>query len=451
VLLLLIFGVGVGAAVYLGGRQRAAEAPIIASSSTFEKGSIWISPADPSWGARDAPVTIVEFADFQCPFCKKVDGTLNVLKTKYGPEALRIVWKNNPLPFHKSARPAAIAAMVTFELGGNEAFWRFHDHAFAAQDALVDESFASWALDAGVDMVKWRAGVASSASELKIDASISVAKEAGATGTPAFFINGVLVSGAQSLDRFVEVIEAQQTAARAAIAAGTRPDDVYARLSLENKAKAPPPKEDAATAKDETTVWRVPVGMSPSRGLASAPVTIVEVGDFQCPFCKRAEKTLTDVRARYGDKVRVVWKNNPLAFHARAEPAAEVAMEAFVEQGDAVFWQMHDLLYENQAHLEDADLLGYAARLRVRGAAAAIADRKHATRIKADQALANSLGATGTPTFFINGRRLVGAQPLEKFAAIIDEELRHAAEIVARGAAKASVYAEIQKSAKDGK
>jgi len=334
--------------------------------------------------------------------------------------------------------------------GGNEAFWRFHDRAFADQSALTDESFASWALDSGVDMVKWRAAVLSRESEARVDTSIVIAKEAGVRGTPAFFVNGILLSGAQPLDKFVEVIEAQKIAARDAVAAGTRPEDVYAKLSRQNKAKAPPPKDESA-AKDETTVWRVPVGTSPSRGPLNAPVTIVEFGDLQCPFCRRAAATLIEVRARYGAKVRIVWKNNPLGFHTRAEPAAEVAMEAFHAQGDAVFWQMHDLSYENQAHLDDADLLGYARRLRVNGAPAALADKKHATQIKADQALAKSLDATGTPTFFINGRRLSGAQPLAKFATIIDEELRHAEALVARGVAPGAVYAEIQKTATAGK
>ncbi|MFS8071756.1 MAG: thioredoxin domain-containing protein, partial [Byssovorax sp.] len=283
--LLLVLFIGGGVAVYFVARPPAMAAPIVAPPSTFEQGSITISSRDPSWGNRTAPVTLIEFGDFQCPFCKRANATLAALKMQYGPETLRIVWKNNPLPFHKGARPAAVAAMAVLELGGNDAFWRFHDHAFAGQDALTDESFASWALDSGVDMVKWRAAVSSPASDLEIDTGLALAKEAGVRGTPAFFVNGVLLSGAQPLDKFVEVIEAQKIAARDALAAGTRPEDVYIQLSRRNKATALPPKDESA-AKDETTVWRVPVGVSPSRGLPSAPVTIVEFGDLQCPFCR---------------------------------------------------------------------------------------------------------------------------------------------------------------------
>lgn len=449
-LVLVVLG-AVGYAAMTRFRERAIAAAAEADDARGEDGSIPISSSDPSWGDRYAPVTIVEFGELECPYCKKVDTTLAALKTQYGPTKLRIVWKNNPLAFHKGARPAAIAAMAAFDLGGNTAFWRFHDQAFAAQKALVDESFASWALDAGVDMVKWREAVAAQASAPKIDADMALGKAAGVKGTPAFFINGVLLSGAQPITKFTEVIDAQQAAALAAIAAGTRPADVYVKLSLENQAKNPAPKDDGSAPKDETTVWRVPVGGSPSRGPATAPVTIVEFGDFQCPFCLRSEKVLSEVRERFGPKVRVVWKHNPLAFHAHAAPAAELAIQAFTEQGDAGFWQVHDALYANQTRLEDTDLIALGKRLHLRGAAAAIASKKHDAQIKADQRLATSLEAKGTPTFFINGRRLVGAQPIEKFAAMIEEEIPHAEEIIARGVAPADVYAEIQKTAVSGK
>ena len=95
--------------------------------------------------------------------------------------------------------------------------------------------------------------------------------------------------------------------------------------------------------KDDLTVHRIEVGRSPVRGKATAPVTIVEFADFQCPFCGRVAPTIAEVVKIYGDKVRLVWKNNPLAFHPRAEPAAEFAMDARAQKGDAGFWAAHDL------------------------------------------------------------------------------------------------------------
>ncbi len=441
----------VGYAAITRYRERTIAAVTAAAAAIVEEGSIPISPRDPSWGGRNAPVTLIEFGDFECPFCKKVDVTLAALKTQYGSTTLRIVWKNNPLEFHTGARPAAIAAMATFGLGGNQAFWRFHDEAFAGQSALTDESFATWARGTGVDMVKWRQAVTAQESAPKIDADMVLGKAAGVKGTPAFFINGIHLGGAQAITRFTEVIDAQLAAARAAIASGTRPEDIYVTLSLENHAKFPVAKDDGSAPKDETTVWRVPVSGSPSRGPLTAAVTIVEFGDFQCPFCLRSEKVLNEARERFGPRVRIVWKHNPLAFHAHAAPAAELAIQAFTEQGDVGFWQVHDALYDNPTHLEDSDLLSLGKRLRLRGAAAALAGKKYDAQIRADQRLATSLDARGTPTFFLNGRRLVGAQSIEKVTAMIEEEIVHAEEIVAHGVAPSEVYAEIQKSAVAGK
>src|SRR5690242_422966 len=95
--------------------------------------SVPVSSKDPQWGKPTAPVTIVEISDFQCPFCSRVGPTLKQIKDKYGPDKVRIVWKHNPLPFHKAARPAHEAAATVMGLAGSEAFWKFHDSAFANQ------------------------------------------------------------------------------------------------------------------------------------------------------------------------------------------------------------------------------------------------------------------------------------------------------------------------------
>src|ERR1019366_9263687 len=102
---------------------------------------------------------------------------------------------------------------------------------------------------------------------------------------------------------------------------------------------------------DTKTVFKTPVGSSPDRGSATALVTIVEFADFQCPFCARVEATLESLRHKYGDKIRIVWKNEPLPFHPNAEPAAEAALEVRAERGDAGFWSMHDKLFAAQRDL----------------------------------------------------------------------------------------------------
>ena len=407
-----------------------------------------ITPRDPTWGARTAPVTIVSFSDFQCPFCARAAATLGELQREYGPEKLRIVWKNEPLPFHPNARPAAEASMGIFALGGNDAFWRFEDSAFRHQDQLSTESYERWAELANVDLAQLRRGLLAHTWSAKVDEDHALATKLGVNGTPAFYINGVSLGGAQPLPKFTAIIDDELRKANALLAAGTPRERVYVASSTENWKNRPPPSddEDDDDAPD-TRTWRIPIGSGPLLGSKEAPVTIVEYCDFQCPFCRRAQDTLKQVRARYGDKVRIVWKNEPLPNHPRALPAAELAYEARAQKGDAGFWAAHEKIYDGQKNLEDADLAAIATSLKldVKKVQGAIAMQRYKRIIEADADEADGFLAIGTPHFFINGRRLVGAQPFEQFQAMIDEELVKAAALSAKGIAASAIYDELTK------
>ena len=176
---------------------------------------------------------------------------------------------------------------------------------------------------------------------------------------------------------------------------------------------------------DPSKVYAFPVGDSAAKGSSDAWVTIVEVSDFQCPFCSRVGETLKQVEKEYGGDVRFVYKYNPLPFHNRAIPAA-MAAECSNEQGK--FWAMHDKVFANQQMLEDANLEDYAKQVGVNVDRwkKCYTDNKYKAKIENDQAVAARLGARGTPAFFINGRFLSGAQPFPAFKSIIDEELKKA-------------------------
>lgn len=192
----------------------------------------------------------------------------------------------------------------------------------------------------------------------------------------------------------------------------------------------------------DTSVHVVPIGSSPTRGPATALVTIVEFSEFQCPYCQKVQPTLDRVRTDYGADVRFVWKNQPLPMHEHAEPAAELALEAKSQKGEPTFWAIHDAIFADQAHIDMSDLLALARRFGLNESAVstAILTTKWASLIKADQSLATALGATGTPTFFINGRKLTGAQPYEKFKALIDSEIVAAKAELAKGTPRANLY-----------
>jgi len=161
---------------------------------------------------------------------------------------------------------------------------------------------------------------------------------------------------------------------------------------------------------------------APVEGPANAPITIVEWSDYQCPFCKRAHPTVEQVLSEYKDKVRFVYLDYPLPFHQMAMPAAQ-AVHCAEDQGK--FWEYHKNLFEVAGDLSTADLTKRATDLGLDSAAfqACTDSKKHDALIKANYDDGSALGVTGTPAFFINGRMLVGAQPIEQFRELINDEL----------------------------
>ena len=170
--------------------------------------------------------------------------------------------------------------------------------------------------------------------------------------------------------------------------------------------------------------YRVPVelGNAPVRGNPRAPVTIIEFSDFQCPYCVRARPSVARVRQVYGDQVRFAFRHFPLDFHAQAEKAGEGAACAG-EQGK--FWEMHDLLWTNTAKLQVPDLKAHAATLSLDAAefGQCLDSGRYSHLVESDREAGQGYGVSGTPAFFVNGRPLVGAQPFEAFAQVIDDEL----------------------------
>jgi protein-disulfide isomerase len=425
----------------------------VAGDFDHSAASVPVTPKDPIWGKSGAPVTIVEISDFECPFCSRVGPTMKQIKETYGPDKVRIVWKHQPLPFHKNARPAHEAAATVMGLAGSDAFWKFHDSAFANQKDLTPENFEKWAVAAGVDLAKFKEAYAAKKFASKVDDDMKMAKTVGATGTPAFRINGVTVSGAQPFDKFKEVIDAQLEEAKKLTASGVKALDVYVQLTNKNQTAQPEQKAKQQDAEEEDkSVWKVPVFPDdPVKGPKDALVTIIEFSEFQCPFCKRVGETLAKVQETYKDDVRFVWKDNTLPFHPRAKPAAILARHAYKTKGDKAFWEAHDALFESQPKLEDADLEAVAGKIGLPWDAvkAAIDANKYADKLDSSQEVANDFQARGTPHFFINGVRLSGAQPFDKFKAAIDEQLTKAKAAVARGVPKAKVYEEVTKEGKE--
>lgn len=196
----------------------------------------------------------------------------------------------------------------------------------------------------------------------------------------------------------------------------------------------------------DATVYRLPVEDSPARGPADALVTLVEFSDYQCPYCRTAHATVTQVEKKYAGKVRVVMKQYPLPFHPQARPGAQAAIAAGMQ---GRYWEMHDRLF-GSTQLDPETLERYAKEigLDVERWKRDQQDPRVAATIQRDMDLAGNVNVSGTPAFFVNGRRLPGgAAPLDAFTGLIDEELTRAEALVRQGVPASQVYAKIQEKA----
>lgn len=173
-----------------------------------------------------------------------------------------------------------------------------------------------------------------------------------------------------------------------------------------------PPKQEVAA-------------IGPAKGPATAKVTIVEFSDFQCPYCSRGKAVIDQVVKKYGDKVRVVFRDFPLNFHDKAQKAAE-AGQCANDQGK--FWAMHDWMFDNQQTLDIETLKSAARNLGIDSAKfdQCLSSGQHAEDVRKSLADGQKVGVSGTPAFFINGVMMSGALPFEKFQAEIDQALEAA-------------------------
>ncbi len=177
--------------------------------------------------------------------------------------------------------------------------------------------------------------------------------------------------------------------------------------------------------KPRRPTFPVEVGNAPFAGDKDAKVVIVEFSDFQCPFCAKGAELLKKVKEKYGKKVKVSFKQFPLPFHNHAEQAA-VASLCANEQSSESFWKMHDEMFANQETALDPEGLKKTAKkigLKTDLFEKCLAENKFLAQVKADMEEGKKIGVKSTPTFYVNGQLVSGAQPMDVFSEIIDEEL----------------------------
>ncbi len=404
----------------------------------------------PAMGPKDAAVVVVEVSDFECPFCAKVGPTIKQLLAAY-PKDVRVVWANNPLPFHAQAVPAALAALAAHRQGK---FWEYHDKVFANQASLSEENLVSWATELGLDMGQFNVDRAEPSLRQQVEREQRAAKALGAEGTPGFLINGQLLEGAMPYENFKEAVDGALASTEAARKAGKQGFELFEASVIAFAPEkgmqfleyfvlgAEPPAagggaEPGAEAPgegqlelppDNEEVWQLKLTKQDAitGDSGKALVTIVEVSDFECPFCSQVSESLKQVKAEHGDKVRLAFKHFPLSdIHPQARSAHAASIAA---QAQGKFWEYHDKLFAGQSELGEASYVKWAKELKLNIGKFNKVRKSAATkaRIDADLDVGRSIRVDGTPHTVINGRKLAGALPIELFNKVVAQEIAKA-------------------------
>ena len=305
-----------------------------------------------------------------------------------------------------------------------------HDRLYADHVApLGRERFEKEAAELGLDGKRFRAALDAEEGKSGIDADVLAATKAGATGTPTFFINGKVLTGAQPYETFKARIDDELKVTDAMIAKGTPRARLYAALMKDALPVRPPAKpaknddDDDPGPEADTKVYPVKPGDAPSKGPANAPLVLVVFSDFQCPFCKRVEPTLAEVEKHYPGKVRVVWKNYPLPFHDNADGRPPRRRWPPTRRGSSG-------RCTTGCSTRTPRSIGRAWRTtpprwgsicRASGPTSTPSATRPGSRPTSRRGATS--GVVGTPAVFINGRKIAGAYPFETFQKIADAEL----------------------------
>jgi protein-disulfide isomerase len=341
----------------------------------------------PARGGADAKVVIMVFADLSSPETAKATGALTTVLRDF-PKDVQVLFKHNPAA---DSAAAELAHEAVVEAARQGKFWEMHDRLLAHQGELKPADLAAHAKALGLDATAFEAALQAHTHRAAVGRDVAEARALGIEGPFVLYINGRRGAGAPPAGALGSLVK---------------------NLLAGGDGSGPPPVP--ANTFDLTG--------APIRGAADAPVTLVMFSDFQCGFCLRVNPTVTQLLQRYPGKVRVAFKHFPIEGHDAAPLAHRAAMAA---QAQGKFWEMHDRIFANQRAMSRDDLIAHATALGLdvprftaaldAPAATALLERNHAE--------GEALGVDGTPTFFVNGTPLVGAQPLEAFAAAVDKAL----------------------------
>jgi protein-disulfide isomerase len=344
-------------------------------------------PLIPARGPSGAAIVLMVFEDLASADAAKGEAVLTEIRKQF-PNDVQLVFKHNP---SSDGDRSALVHEAAVEAARQGKFWEMYDRLLAHRDELQAADLAEHAKAVGLDAAAFGKALADRTHRAIVERDMAEARALGIDGPFLLFINGRRANGVPPVQPLANLIK---------------------NLAAGGDGSGPVP----------VTPSTFDLTQAPTRGPATAPVTLVLFSDFQCGFCQRVNPTVNQLLQKYPEKVRLVFKHLPIEGHTLA-PLAHRAALAAGEQGK--FWEMHDRIFANQRAMSREDLLGHAAALGldVPTFTATMDAERTGKLVDRDVAEAEKVGIDGTPTFFVNGKPLVGAQPLEAFTAAVDAAL----------------------------
>ena len=371
-------------------------------------------------GSDKAPITILVFSDFESFPCARSASVIDSFLQQT--RDVRVIFKHAPAGSNPNALLAHEAALAA---GAQGKFCEMHDTLFENQTKLTRADLLGYAKSLGLDLAAFEHALDNHTYRPIDERDLAEAAGLGVSTTPTFFVNGRRLVGPQGYASLGAVIET--------LLAGIPPDK---RVQPELVAAGPAQQIDITRA--------------PTRGPATAPVSLVEFSDFECPFCAETAPVVRQLLLAYPTQVRFAFKHYPLPMH-KESPLAHEASLAAADQGK--FWEMHDLLFATQAKWVQArssakaaesepvptlrdDLIAKAAQLNldVPRFTKDLDTHRFKPQVDQDRQEGNRLGVDGTPFFFINGHAISGGASLQDFKHLIDAALKEAAAPAAKPA-----------------
>jgi protein-disulfide isomerase len=391
----------------------------------------------PYRGDPDAPLVMIEYSDFACPFCNRyfvqTEPAINESYVRTG--KVRVVFHDLPLvSLHPNAPAAHEASLCVAQEGSAAAYWAMHAELFRAVEEWQGSAdpapiFARLAEGVGADMDAYAACLAAGDMATEVQARVDAAMALGFSGTPSFqFVRQAdnvvfTIVGAQPYEQFAATIDNALAGAMPEPPAAAAPDQPQEGIPFWATAEGWVPDPDRPGYNTAGDVYR---------GSLDAPLTVIEFSDFQCPFCARhVLETQPALDEAFVDTGKVLWifKHFPLQIHPQA-PYAGVAAECAGEQGQ--FWEMHDLLFRSVDDWSIADPFNVMVRLAdelgldTEAFGECLVDPEMAARVQSDLDEGAQF-VRGTPTFIIirgdQGSIIPGALPTDRFTEILNEEL----------------------------